>query len=59
MVEILRHCQTKGTETDRLDLHYFAPLLYSVGMVRGRKLTGRNLREPRCSVVRISLQKWR
>jgi len=31
MVKIVRHCQPKGAGTDRLDLNYFAPSLYSAG----------------------------
>jgi len=32
MVKIVRHCQAKATETDRLDLNYFAPSLYSAAL---------------------------
>ncbi len=53
MAEILRHCQPKGTETDRLDLNYFAPLLYSVTIGGGDEQVDRNESEPICSLVTL------
>ena len=50
MVEILRHCQPKGIETDRLDLNYFAPLPYSTNLKHGsvRGINNQQRRLKRC-----------